>query len=120
MRVNFKRCLIGLQKGVSKSSKGHLLQAKRALIGSQLTPFYSPAFEFYLQDRMTEENRRRQNDKKTKEKGRRKIIFYIFPFGLYSFLSPPLSTPHYVYIYRDILVSVPPPCMGGGWENLVG
>jgi len=24
-----------------------------------------------------------------KKKGRRKIIFYIFPFGLYSFLSPP-------------------------------
>ena len=27
-----KRCLIGLQKGVSKGLKGHLLQAKRALI----------------------------------------------------------------------------------------
>ena len=27
------------------------------------------------------------------QKGRRKIIFYIFPFGLYSFLSPQLSTP---------------------------
>ena len=44
-----------------------------------------------------------------KKKGRRKIIFYIFPFGLYSFLSPLLSVPHYVYIHRDILVSVPPP-----------
>ncbi len=32
-----KRCLIGLQKGVSKGLKGHLLQAKRALIGSQLS-----------------------------------------------------------------------------------
>ena len=96
MRVNFKRCLIGLQKGVSKRSKGHLLQAKWALIRSQLTPFYSSVFEFYLQGRITEGNRRRQNDKKTKrqkKKGRRKIIFYIFPFGLYSFLSPLLSTP---------------------------
>ena len=25
-----KRCLIGLQKGVNKTSKGHLLQAERA------------------------------------------------------------------------------------------
>ena len=25
-----KRCLIGLQKGVNKNSKGHLLEAKRA------------------------------------------------------------------------------------------
>jgi len=29
-----KRYLLGLQKGVSKSLKGHLLQAKRALIES--------------------------------------------------------------------------------------
>ena len=28
------------------------------------------------------------------KKGRRKIIFYIFPFGLYSFSVPLLSTPH--------------------------
>ncbi|BBA29795.1 hypothetical protein PMEL_200319 [Prevotella melaninogenica] len=32
--VVFKRCLVELQKGVSKSLKGHLLQAKRALIES--------------------------------------------------------------------------------------
>ena len=40
-----------------------------------------------------------------KKKGRRKIIFYIFPFGLYSFLSPQLSTPRYVHIHKDIVVS---------------
>ena len=49
MRVQFERCLIGLQKGVSKGAKGHLLQAKRALIGSQLTPFLFLRFDFYLQ-----------------------------------------------------------------------
>ena len=43
-----KRCLIGLQKGVSKGLKEHLLQAKRALIGSQLTPFSFSVFDFYL------------------------------------------------------------------------
>ncbi|ERJ75635.1 hypothetical protein HMPREF9148_01812 [Prevotella sp. F0091] len=26
-KLNCKRCLLGLQKGVSKTSKGHLLQA---------------------------------------------------------------------------------------------
>ncbi len=36
-KVVFKRCLTGLQKGVSKGLKGHLLQAKWALIGSQLS-----------------------------------------------------------------------------------
>ena len=45
----FKRCLVRLQKGVSKTSKGHLLQAKRALIRMELTPFYFSAFDFYLQ-----------------------------------------------------------------------
>ncbi len=35
----FKRCLDSFQKGVNKTPKGHLLQAKRALIESQLTPF---------------------------------------------------------------------------------
>ena len=49
MRVNFKRCLIGLQKGVSKTSKEHLLQAKRALIRMELTPFLFLRFDFYLQ-----------------------------------------------------------------------
>ena len=52
-----KRCFIGLQKGVSKTSKGHLLQAKRALIRMELTPFYFLAFEFLLQYRVTEEDR---------------------------------------------------------------
>ena len=49
MRVQFERCLIGLQKGVSKGLKEHLLQAKRALIESQLTPFLFLSFDFYLQ-----------------------------------------------------------------------
>ena len=35
----FKRCLIGLQKGVSKGLKEHLLQAKRALIESRFGVF---------------------------------------------------------------------------------
>ncbi len=43
-----KRCLIRIRKGVSKGLKGHLLQAKRALIESQLTPFLFSVFEFYL------------------------------------------------------------------------
>ena len=49
-----KRYLIRVQKGVSKGLKGHLLQAKRALIGSQLTPFYFSAFDFYLQNRVAD------------------------------------------------------------------
>ena len=44
-----KRCLIGLQKGVSKGLKGHLLKAKRALIERQFTPFWISILEFYLQ-----------------------------------------------------------------------
>ena len=50
VRVNFERCLSGLQRGVSKTSRGHLLQAKRALIGFQLTPFLFLRFDFYLQN----------------------------------------------------------------------
>ena len=34
----FKRCLIGLQKGVSKRLKGHLLQAKKPLIRTLFVP----------------------------------------------------------------------------------
>ena len=48
VEVVSKRCLIRLQKGVSKGLKEHLLQAKRALIESQLTPFLFSVFEFYL------------------------------------------------------------------------
>ena len=44
-----KRCLIRLQKGVSNSPKGHLLQANWALIDLQLTPNWFAVFEFYLQ-----------------------------------------------------------------------
>ena len=47
--VVFKRCLVRLEKGVSKTSKGHLLQAKRALIRMELTPFLFLRFDFYLQ-----------------------------------------------------------------------
>ena len=44
-----KRCLIGLQKGVSKGLKGHLLEAKRAWIESQFMLFLFLIFDFYLQ-----------------------------------------------------------------------
>ena len=39
IKRNCKRCLIGLQKGVSNVAKGHLLQAKRALIASHFVVF---------------------------------------------------------------------------------
>jgi len=45
----FKRCLIGLQKGVNKTSKGHLLEAKRALIRVQLSLNKNRSGEKYLQ-----------------------------------------------------------------------
>ena len=48
-KLLFKRSLIGLQKGVSKSLKGHLLQAKRALIRTQLSPNKNRVDEKYLQ-----------------------------------------------------------------------
>ena len=47
----FKRRLIRFQKGVSKGLKEHLLKAKRALIENQLTLFYFPILEFYLQNK---------------------------------------------------------------------
>ena len=45
-----KRCLIGLQKGVSKDLKGHLLQAKRALIQLHLSIFYFCCVSLFLQN----------------------------------------------------------------------
>ena len=49
-----------------------------------------------------------------KKKGRRKIIFYIFPFYLYSFLSPPsFSSPLRAYPQGYCCICSPP-CMGGG------
>ena len=48
-KTAFQRCLSGLQKGVSKSRKGHLLQAKRALIRMQLSPNKNRIDEKYLQ-----------------------------------------------------------------------
>ena len=44
-----KRCLIGLQKGVNKGSKGHLLETKRAWIESQFMLFLFFRLDFYLQ-----------------------------------------------------------------------
>jgi|GEM_PF-2162741 len=44
-----KRYLIGLQKGVNKTSKGHLLEAKRALIRIQLSLNKNRSSEKYLQ-----------------------------------------------------------------------
>ena len=40
MKLLFKRCLIGLQKGVSKGLKGHLLQANWASFRSQKSMFW--------------------------------------------------------------------------------
>ena len=56
-----KRGLLRVQKGVSKGLKGHLLEAKRALIRMELTPFYFSRFEFPLQYRGTKEDRRIKN-----------------------------------------------------------
>ena len=62
-----KRCLIGPQKGVSKGRKGHLLQAKRALIESLLTPFWFSVLELSLQDRRTKRDRMTEWQKMTEE-----------------------------------------------------
>ena len=43
--VVLKRCLIGLQKGVSNVLKGHLLQAKRALIERQKSIYWKRKWE---------------------------------------------------------------------------
>jgi len=43
--MDFKRCLIRLQKGINKTSKGHLLQANWALIASHLMVFRKPTYE---------------------------------------------------------------------------
>ena len=56
-KVMPKRCLIGLQKGVSKGLKGHLLQAKRALIERQFTHLRFSILELSFQDRRTEEKK---------------------------------------------------------------
>ena len=60
-----KRCLIGLQKGVSKGRKGHLLKAKRALIERQFTPLRFSILELSLQYRRRQNDKRRQNDRMT-------------------------------------------------------
>jgi len=52
----FKRALIRLQKGVSKGLKGHLLQAKRASLRSQMSIFRFLRSEFSLQSRIVNEN----------------------------------------------------------------
>ena len=48
-KLLFKRCLIGLQKGVSKGLKEHLLKAKKALIRMQLSLNKNRVGEKYLQ-----------------------------------------------------------------------
>ena len=63
IEVRFKRCLLRVQKGVSKGLKGHLLQAKRALIRMELTPSYFSRFEFPLQYRGTKEDRMTKRQK---------------------------------------------------------
>ena len=50
--------LIKGSKGVSKGFKGHLLEAKKALIRMELTPSYFLRLEFPLQYRGTKEDRR--------------------------------------------------------------
>ena len=65
-KAQSKRCLIGLQKGVNKGRKGHLLQAKRALIERQFTPLRFSMLELYLQDRRRQNDKKRQNDRMTK------------------------------------------------------
>ncbi|ERJ75618.1 hypothetical protein HMPREF9148_01795 [Prevotella sp. F0091] len=52
----FKRALVRLQKGVSKRLKGHLLQARRASLRSQMSIFRFLRPEFSLQRRMVNEN----------------------------------------------------------------
>ena len=48
------------------------------------------------------------------QKGRRKIIFYIFPFYLYSFLSPPSSSSPLRAYPQGYCCICSPPCMGRG------
>ena len=54
------------------------------------------------------------------KKGRRKIIFYIFPFGLYSFLSPPsFNSPLPAYPQGYCCICSPPAWEGVG-KRLLG
>ena len=59
----FWRCLLRSEKGVIKVLKGHLLQAKRALIRMELTPSYFSRFEFPLQYRGAKEDRMTKRQK---------------------------------------------------------
>ena len=61
IKYESRRCLLRVQKGVSKGLKGHLLETKRALIRMELTPSYFSRFEFPLQYRGTKEDRRIKN-----------------------------------------------------------
>ncbi len=52
-----------------------------------------------------------------KKKESRKIIFYIFPFYLYSFLSPPsFNSPLRAYPQGYCCICSPP-CVGRSWER---
>ena len=45
IKLLFKMCLVGVQKGVSKASKGHLLQAYWASFRSQKSMFWKVGCE---------------------------------------------------------------------------
>ena len=53
-----KRCLIGLQKGVSKGLKGHLLQAERALIRGVKSRYKKRGVTLFLQNGLLGRKRR--------------------------------------------------------------
>ena len=46
----FKRCLVRFQKGITWTSKGHLLQANWALFASRLVVFIKSTCEKYGQN----------------------------------------------------------------------
>ena len=56
--VVFKRCLNGLQKGVSNVLKGHLLQAKRALIRRVKSMYKKRGVTLFLQKGLLGRKRR--------------------------------------------------------------
>ena len=57
-KIAQKRCLIGLQKGVSKGLKGHLLQVKRALIRRVKSMYKKRGVTLFLQNRLLGRKRR--------------------------------------------------------------
>ena len=88
-----KRCLIVLQKGVSKGLKGHLLQAKRALIESQLTPFSFSVFDFYLHYIRSH---------------RSKTLLYYYSFDSFVTYLHLLCYPVFTYLVTALLLTLLP------------